>query len=108
MNDFQTALTFVTKQVYQPNGLTVSNILEEKQNAKYGAGTFLLSSKSVRFRVAHKTPTKLGQFVAFWKKKMSIARISRSQLKPLLICLSSQRLKIRLSLASLYFQKNCC
>lgn len=29
---------------------------------------FLLSSKSVRFRVAHKTPTKLGQFVAFWEK----------------------------------------
>lgn len=34
MNDFQTALTFVTKQVYQPNGLTVSNILEEKQKCK--------------------------------------------------------------------------
>ncbi|GAF11216.1 hypothetical protein JCM19046_1729 [Bacillus sp. JCM 19046] len=68
MNDFQNALTFITKQVYQPNGLTVSNTLEEKQNAKYGAGTFLLSSKSVRFRVAHKTPTKLGQFVAFWEK----------------------------------------
>lgn len=54
--------------IYKPNHLTVKAVQEEKQNAKYGAGTFQLSSKTVRFRVANVTPTKVGQFVAFWEK----------------------------------------
>lgn len=43
-------------------------IQEENQNSDYGAGTFHLNSKSVRFRVAKITPNKVGQFVAFWEK----------------------------------------
>jgi hypothetical protein len=68
MNTFNTALTVVNKTVYEPNQLTIKSIQEEQQNAKYGAGTFQLSSRTVRFRVANKTPTKVGQFVAFWEK----------------------------------------
>ncbi|QTD43301.1 MepB family protein [Sporosarcina sp. Te-1] len=68
MNDFHAALHFVTKMIYEPNGLTVKSAQEEKQNAKYGAGTFQLSSRTVRFRVANITPTKAGQFVVFWEK----------------------------------------
>lgn len=68
MNDFHTALHYVTKRIYEPNGFIVKSIEEEKQNAKYGAGTFQLSSRTVRFRVANKTSTKLGQFVAIWEK----------------------------------------
>ncbi|GIN74250.1 mep operon protein MepB [Bacillus sp. J14TS2] len=68
MNDFLTALTYINKMIYKPNHLTVKAVQEEKQNAKYGAGTFQLSSKTVRFRVANVTPTKVGQFVAFWEK----------------------------------------
>ncbi|MFJ7941789.1 MepB family protein [Peribacillus sp. NPDC096622] len=68
MNNFFTALTYVNKMIYESNHLTVKSVQEEKQNSKYGAGTFQLSSKTVRFRVANITPTKVGQFVAFWEK----------------------------------------
>ena len=66
MNKFHIALNYVNKILYEPNQLTVQSIKEEKQNSKYGAGTFQLSFKTVRFRVAKKTPTKVGQFVVFW------------------------------------------
>lgn len=68
MSIFQSTLAYVTDKIYQPNGLIVASIQEEAQNAKYGGGTFTLSSKTVRFRVANTTPTKVGQFVAFWEK----------------------------------------
>lgn len=68
MNDFYTALNYVNKMIYEPSGLTVKSVQEEKQNSKYGAGIFRLSSRTVRFRVANITPTKVGQFVAFWEK----------------------------------------
>jgi hypothetical protein len=64
MNDFYTALDYVNKMIYEPNGLPVKSVQEEKQNAKYGAGIFRLSSRTVRFRVANITPTKAGKFVA--------------------------------------------
>ena len=68
MNDFHQALTYVNKMLYEPSGLVLSSIQEEKQNAIYGAGTFRLSSRSIRFRVAQTTPTKVGQFVTIWEK----------------------------------------
>lgn len=68
MNNFNKVLTHVNKLVYEPNQLTLTSIQEEKQNSNYGAGTFQLPSCSVRFRVAKKTPNKVGQFVAFWEK----------------------------------------
>ena len=71
MNDFYTALNYVNKMIYEPNELTVKSVQEEKQNSKYGAGTFELSSRTVRFRIANITPTKIGQFVAIWEKDVS-------------------------------------
>ncbi|MBD1370992.1 MepB family protein [Hazenella sp. IB182357] len=68
MNEFYTALNYVTKLIYEPHDLTVESVQEEKQNAKYGAGIFRLSSRTIRFRVANATPTKAGQFVALWQK----------------------------------------
>ncbi|MED4452092.1 MepB family protein [Metabacillus fastidiosus] len=68
MNNFYTALSYVRKVIYEPNHLTVKSIQEEEQNSKYGAGIFELASRTVRFRVANITPTKVGQFVAFWEK----------------------------------------
>lgn len=68
MNNFYTALDYVNKMIYEPNDLPVKSIQEENQNSKYGAGIFKLSSRTVRFRVANITPTKAGQFVAFWEK----------------------------------------
>lgn len=68
MKDFYKALTYVSKMIYEPNNLSLKSVQEERQNSKYGAGTFQISSRTVRFRVANITPTKVGQFVAFWEK----------------------------------------
>lgn len=68
MNEFFKALSYVNKNFYEPSGFIIKSIHEEVQNSAYGAGTFKLNSKSVRFRVAKQTPTKIGQFVAFWEK----------------------------------------
>lgn len=68
MDIFQTALAYITEKLYEPNQLIVTSVQEEPQNAKYGAGIFKIDSKTVRFRVANTTPTKIGQFVAFWEK----------------------------------------
>lgn len=70
MNTFYKALTYVNEIFYEPNHLTIKAIREETQNPDYGAGIFQLNSKSVRFRVAKITPTKIGQFVAFWEKDL--------------------------------------
>ncbi|WP_035346802.1 MepB family protein [Halalkalibacter hemicellulosilyticus] len=68
MNEFYKTLSYVNENVYEPNHFVINAIQEETQNADYGAGMFQLNSKSVRFRVAKNTPTKIGQFVAFWEK----------------------------------------
>ncbi|MEI5908719.1 MepB family protein [Bacillus spongiae] len=68
MTGFLKALTHLNEIIYEPNHLTLKSIQEEKQNSNYGAGTFQLASRSVRFRIAKKTPTKVGQFVSFWEK----------------------------------------
>ncbi len=68
MNDFYTALAYLTNVLYKPHNLMLTSIQEEKQNSMYGAGTFQLSSRTIRFRVANVTPRKTGQFVAFWEK----------------------------------------
>lgn len=68
VNEFNKALTYVNKIFYEPNHLFIKDIREEVQNSDYGAGVFLLNLKSIRFRVAKITPTKIGQFVAFWEK----------------------------------------
>lgn len=68
MNLFQETLRHMNKTIYEPKQLTVDYVQEEKQNSEYGAGIFRLSSKTIRFRVAKITPTKIGQFVAFWEK----------------------------------------
>lgn len=68
MTDFQKVLQYINQTIYEPRQLIVKSVQEEKQNAKYGAGVFQLESKMIRFRVAKITPTKVGQFVAFWEK----------------------------------------
>lgn len=68
MKDFYSALAYVDNMIYKPNNIHIKSVKEEKQNAKYGAGFFQLSSRTVRFRVAKITPNKVGQFVACWKK----------------------------------------
>lgn len=68
MNLFSHTFTYINKAFYKCNHLTVTDIQEEQQNSEYGAGIFQVNGQSIRFRVAKITPTKVGQFVAFWQK----------------------------------------
>lgn len=61
-------LNYLIENIYTPNNMEISNILEEKQNSKYSALTFNINNISARFRISNTTPTKSGQFVAFWQK----------------------------------------
>lgn len=54
--------------VYGPMGLECSVLEMEPESAEYGACHFKLSGLSLRFRVSKITPTKVGQFVTFWKR----------------------------------------
>lgn len=61
-------LSIAQKLVYEPLGFTCQNIAKEMESAEYGAYTFELNSKRIKFRVAKITPTKVGQFVTLWKR----------------------------------------
>ena len=65
---FKVALEKTIDRVYTPHNLIIKELKEEIQNKQYGALRFSLNKQSVRFRVAKITPTKTGQFVAFWEK----------------------------------------
>ncbi|MFJ2748243.1 MepB family protein [Streptomyces sp. NPDC087297] len=54
--------------VYDPCGFTCSQPVPEAESADYAAHTFTLDGRSVRFRAARTTPTKVGQFVTVWKR----------------------------------------
>jgi hypothetical protein len=42
--------------------------IPEAESKEYGANSFTINGKSVKFRVAKTTPTKIGQFVTLWKR----------------------------------------
>ena len=44
------------------------NLQKEKESAEYEAYSFQLNNKSILFRTAKITPTKIGQFVTLWKR----------------------------------------
>jgi len=53
---------------YQLIGLTYSKLAPEAESLQYGACTFEINNKTIKFRVAKITPTKIGQFITFWKR----------------------------------------
>ncbi|WP_405363291.1 MepB family protein [Kitasatospora sp. NBC_00085] len=63
-SDLLTAKTLV----YDPCGFICSQPVPEAESAEYAAHEFTLDGRSVRFRAAKTTPTKVGQFVTVWKR----------------------------------------
>lgn len=64
MNDLQ----LIEQQVYKPNGYIIRNLKAEHESQEYGAAEFTLDNLRIKFRAAKITPTKIGQFVTFWKR----------------------------------------
>ncbi|MFV8372382.1 MepB family protein [Flavobacterium sp. LB2P74] len=54
--------------VFNTCGFELRNLEIEKESAEYSACKFDLDSIKILFRVAKITPTKIGQFVTFWKR----------------------------------------
>lgn len=54
--------------IYKPSGLFVENLNIEEESKDYGAAEFTINHHPVKFRVGKITPTKIGQFVTFWKR----------------------------------------
>lgn len=53
---------------YVPAGLMCSDFAVESESKEYSACRFIINNKQALFRVAKITPTKVGQFVTFWKR----------------------------------------
>lgn len=54
--------------IYKPCGFILQNLKIEDESEDYGAAEFSINHHSVKFRVGKITPTKIGQFVTFWKR----------------------------------------
>lgn len=54
--------------IYKPSGLVFENLKIEDESVDYGAAEFTINNQSIKFRVGKITPTKVGQFVTFWKR----------------------------------------
>jgi hypothetical protein len=54
--------------IYGPSGFEASKPQVESEGTEYGACAVEVSGKALRFRVSKITPTKVGQFVTFWKR----------------------------------------
>ena len=63
-NHFHEAQSLINKNI----GLQCLDFKPEVESQEYGACSFTVDGRSVRFRVAKITPTKIGQFVTFWKR----------------------------------------
>lgn len=72
MVKFEDCLKVCTKQIYEPAGLFFTlQPTKEIEGTEYGAYSFELNNRRIRFRVAKITPTKNGQFVTLWKRPES-------------------------------------
>lgn len=71
-----TDLAQALELIYTPNDLVMTEITREPESREYSACTFKLNQLNIKFRAAHTTPTKIGQFVTLWK------RIGHSPIQP--------------------------
>jgi hypothetical protein len=65
------------KLAYNPSGLFIDHFVNEEESEEYGASEFKMNHQNIKFRIAKITPTKIGQFVTFWK------RLGRGPIQPL-------------------------
>ena len=61
-------LLLAKEHLYDKFGFECSLLEKAKESADYGAYSFTRNQKSILFRTAKITPTKIGQFVTLWKR----------------------------------------
>lgn len=62
-------LSQIKKELYDKQGINLTNYEEEAESKEYAACRFKLNDSKIISRNAKITPTKVGQFVTFWKRK---------------------------------------
>ena len=65
---FESDLQFAEKSVYNKCCFQLQNLIWNPESTNYGACSFELNNYKIQYRVANITPTKIGQFVAIWKR----------------------------------------
>lgn len=65
---FQNDLQLAEKLLYSECGFQLQHLVWNPESTNYGACSFELNNNKIQFRVANITPTKIGQFVAIWKR----------------------------------------
>jgi hypothetical protein len=71
----QPNLQIIIKNFFDHYGWISSNIEREKESQEYEAYRLKINEKTVVFRTAKTTPTKVGQFVTLWKRNNGEAPI---------------------------------
>ncbi len=69
--DIPADLMFIQEHSWKPSGLTCTNILANAESQEYSAYSLDLDGMPVAFRIAKITPTKVWQFVTFWKRSLA-------------------------------------
>jgi hypothetical protein len=67
-------LKLANELAYAPSGMKLESMKLESESQEYGATTFTVMNKKIKFRVAKITPTKVGHFVAIWKRENGITK----------------------------------
>jgi hypothetical protein len=68
LESFESDLQLAEKLLYNECGFQLQNLIWNFESTNYGACSFELNNKLIQYRVANITPTKIGQFVAIWKR----------------------------------------
>lgn len=61
-------LKTIEEQLFQPLGLSCSNIEEDLECREYSGFNCTVNERNIKFRISKITPTKTGQFVTLWKR----------------------------------------
>lgn len=61
-------LKIVKELVYEKCGLVLTSLKLNAESTEYAACSFKLNELNIEYRVSKITPTKVGQFVAIWKR----------------------------------------
>lgn len=67
-------LKLANELAYIPSGMVLEAIQAENESREYGATTFTVMNKKIKFRVAKVTSTKVGHFVAIWKREYGVTK----------------------------------
>lgn len=71
LNQMDNNLNLAKELVYDACGFSFTNVKQHLEGKEYAACSFELNGKLIQYRASKMTPTKIGQFVAIWKRNQA-------------------------------------